>query len=1069
MNMIPESFYAILLAIVWGGFGLYGLWRLARKSTGPRDAFSRFRKAGLSTRATILAGLVAAIAAGGTKPGDPGSNAPSRGRQMKSAPVSAVPATAPVEVVTEDVLLRPESPSAEEWFDWRLHGSSGGGIWIDSDEPFFRVGTNPVARVHVSADGCLSFDSTHRPPVGEPLPDGSGLSVLVPFLASLGMVPEANWTDSGAISRFWTDAAPGRGRVFTWENALLDRLPGRRATIQAELNPSGDWTVRYHFKDALVPPATNFVIGAQFAGTGVNALSVLGTEIQSETVWRVNGAVRTNGVSISDLLCSNGVLQTPARFAIEWKNTTGLLPESDTDGDGLTDREEIFRYGTDPAEADTDGDGFSDGAERQAGTDPLDADENGDGVPDGVSASAWASNPLHAAGSSSADCRIVLASDLPPGTAASLVLGDWTIPLSAAGSWDVDLPAGEIVDVRLFSTSPTPIPLSILPSADRGGQPAPPRSGTTSPRYRDDPDGLFEGRSCGGNARLAEPTMRIVLADGTEAPPDLCLHGGSRQGEFRLRILPAEAGLTANDADLEGFARDQDHLLLLDLNGMPRPASARGAATVSGPLDFGALYDEVRIHDCEEGDSRWCPRCLMCHSETEGCSHDPECPFRSNPDSECSCPPRVIRVSDSETIHSVPIRLVGTTHCCCPSAGSAVGAVLESVSTNLIVRDSNGMLFPGNRCEGALSVSAIGPSGAVPSEIRYRLVGQTGTGALTNLETRTAKFWAVRIRHRPVTIDQGDHGYVNPCGILLGSTAEFRFSIDPASFPDSAVAWSVDRPDRAAFTSGTNGVSVTLRGLAEGPVKLTADIRGYAGPSPVLYAGVLATNVVRAKAFLLDEDSGPVRSEESIVDLFPVANRIFSQVGIRFVLDPTIGHIADTNYLDIRKEHGTYPLGLDLVDHAHGTGGVELYFVRAIEGAVGLSTPGGIILDRNANGHELAHELGHACGLEDVLDRVVWKPTPNGEDRWTWDWSPPARDRIPYDWGTDDDEGYCDIIYHKDLIPNLLMCGRTTDHNEDISFGDAKGLIPVSDTAPPTNDTCAIGFFTVPGHLPVHP
>ncbi|MCC5908780.1 MAG: OmpA family protein [Balneolaceae bacterium] len=44
----------------------------------------------------------------------------------------------------------------------------------------------------------------------------------------------------------------------------------------------------------------------------------------------------------------------------------------DTDGDGLTDYEEIYVYGTDPLNPDTDGDGFSDGQEVEMGTDPLD-------------------------------------------------------------------------------------------------------------------------------------------------------------------------------------------------------------------------------------------------------------------------------------------------------------------------------------------------------------------------------------------------------------------------------------------------------------------------------------------------------------------------------------------------------------------------------------------------------------------------------------------------------------------------------------------------------------------------
>jgi hypothetical protein len=43
----------------------------------------------------------------------------------------------------------------------------------------------------------------------------------------------------------------------------------------------------------------------------------------------------------------------------------------DTDGDGLSDGEEVNIYKTDPLNPDTDGDGFSDGEEVQAGYNPL--------------------------------------------------------------------------------------------------------------------------------------------------------------------------------------------------------------------------------------------------------------------------------------------------------------------------------------------------------------------------------------------------------------------------------------------------------------------------------------------------------------------------------------------------------------------------------------------------------------------------------------------------------------------------------------------------------------------------
>jgi hypothetical protein len=69
-------------------------------------------------------------------------------------------------------------------------------------------------------------------------------------------------------------------------------------------------------------------------------------------------------------------------------------PVTDTDGDGLTDVDELCVYGTDPARADTDGDGLSDGAEVTTTlTDPTRGDTDGDGLSDGVEVSIG-SDPL---------------------------------------------------------------------------------------------------------------------------------------------------------------------------------------------------------------------------------------------------------------------------------------------------------------------------------------------------------------------------------------------------------------------------------------------------------------------------------------------------------------------------------------------------------------------------------------------------------------------------------------------------------------------------------------------------
>jgi hypothetical protein len=49
---------------------------------------------------------------------------------------------------------------------------------------------------------------------------------------------------------------------------------------------------------------------------------------------------------------------------------------ADTDGDGLSDGDEVHEHGTDPTKADTDDGGVPDGEEIDRGTDPLDGSDD---------------------------------------------------------------------------------------------------------------------------------------------------------------------------------------------------------------------------------------------------------------------------------------------------------------------------------------------------------------------------------------------------------------------------------------------------------------------------------------------------------------------------------------------------------------------------------------------------------------------------------------------------------------------------------------------------------------------
>ena len=79
--------------------------------------------------------------------------------------------------------------------------------------------------------------------------------------------------------------------------------------------------------------------------------------------------------------------RVPAKYVV----SGGAL---DTDGDGLTDQEEL-QLGTDPKNPDTDGDGLTDGEEVKVyKTDPLNPDTDYDALTDGDEVYKYKTSPL---------------------------------------------------------------------------------------------------------------------------------------------------------------------------------------------------------------------------------------------------------------------------------------------------------------------------------------------------------------------------------------------------------------------------------------------------------------------------------------------------------------------------------------------------------------------------------------------------------------------------------------------------------------------------------------------------
>ena len=737
----PEMFGVALMAM-WGTAGAVAFGRSAAKSPAMRELAAAVRKMNLAAKGALVAGLVCAVAIGGTKPGgnDPQRQAAHPVSAMRTVAGTNAPPFALVEVRTNGVSFASATSNAIVSKTILRRGTSEGGEWIETETPFFHWGTNPVSRVFAS-QAVLSFGSMRHPALGATLPDGTPAESLVALRTPLGLVPEANGSRLAAPSRFWHEET-AFGRVFTWENALLDRKADRPATVQIETRDDGDFVYRYDFSDAA--PTNGFFIGAQLGSAAVEALGVRGGVTNAATVYRVDGAPVPSGVFVADFF-------TAPRLELRWRNVAGLGDLSgDEDGDGLSDWDEIFRYDTDPHQSDTDGDGLSDSSEILSGANPLDTDENGDGIPDGVSAEAWTSDPIWAENSGKTNLVVTLGTAIPDGAAASLVLGSVTIPLRSARHYVFGIPVGVEVPFRLFSRGVAAVDLSM--SNALPGQPAPLlRSSTNRPQKEfngpclrlHDLLGVFDGKQAKGEGFVAEPRIYLRCESGNDDMVASCIHGDGFC-VYSIVTEPASCAFELHEADeIDGFQIQQGKFVSLYVTDEPGDSDY-------GYIRFGPKYHcwgdadiYHGIHRCEGGRHVWCHVCGTHHDDWNACSHEPDCAAVLDASADCTCGGLYVHVAwrdedGNGTPDLADDHLVGgggaatftalgrvSDDCCCSWAYEQDGLVrIQSVSSNLrLWANATNQLHAGDTGT-VFAIQATAPSPSVGgSHVVYEIVG----------------------------------------------------------------------------------------------------------------------------------------------------------------------------------------------------------------------------------------------------------------------------------------------------------------------------------------------------------
>ena len=168
-------------------------------------------------------------------------------------------------------------------------------------------------------------------------------------------------------------------------------------------------------------------------------------------------------------------------------------------------------------------------------------------------------------------------------------------------------------------------------------------------------------------------------------------------------------------------------------------------------------------------------------------------------------------------------------------------------------------------------------------------------------------------------------------------------------------------------------------------------------------------------------------SAETVSNKVNEVNRIFRQAAMSFAVESCVVtnavglfEIDETNTVQRSRLYSMLPNG----------DGLKMIFVNRISGdAEAFWSHYGIIISASAQAVVVAHEIGHACGLEDVYSEYAgsnFVVAVSGKAK---------KERMPDDWGR-----YSGRPSQSEMVQRLLMYGFAGRSGVDISYGDVDGV-----------------------------
>jgi hypothetical protein len=298
-----------------------------------------------------------------------------------------------------------------------------------------------------------------------------------------------------------------------------------------------------------------------------------------------------------------------------------------------------------------------------------------------------------------------------------------------------------------------------------------------------------------------------------------------------------------------------------------------------------------------------------------------------------------------------------------------------------------------------------------------------------------AKYTNVNIQMEPISAEAPE---INPCGIVQGTIGRFKvMTVEPADMI-AVMNWKVDSGPVTLVSDPKNLEVQVQANMSSGDFKLLLDFdktissfSTYNLPPAYIRGRVLQQTTPKIHFYVLANNDG---SDLCTFVNLNVVNRYFKQAGIKFrEYETTI--IEDSTLMSSWAILWIGPLITPSDDEPV----LKVFIVKSTGRGVGFTFPGNRIVIQSGPDCDiiLTHELGHACGLDDIYTHsdipLLYRDLTEDELKI-------SIDKIPADHSGGKGQGYYfETVDTGKLINRQLMCGEL-NLTFDLAFGQVYGF-----------------------------